>query len=139
MQIRNNYERQVFNGDLGHITSIDLENQVIVVNFDGRPVGYDFSQLDELVHAYAISIHKSQGCEFPVVVIPLLTEHYRMLQRNLIYTAVTRARQVVVLVGSKRAIRIALDNNRIAQRNTRLSERLRDEGLASEKSAYQTP
>jgi exodeoxyribonuclease V alpha subunit len=139
MQIRNNYERQVFNGDLGHITSIDLENQVVVVNFDGRPVGYDFSQLDELVHAYAISIHKSQGCEFPVVVIPLLTEHYRMLQRNLIYTAVTRARQVVVLVGSKRAIRIALDNNRIAQRNTRLSERLRDEGLASEKSAYQTP
>jgi exodeoxyribonuclease V alpha subunit len=126
MQIRNNYDRQVFNGDMGNISSIDLENQVVIVNFEGRLVGYDFAQLDELVHAYAISIHKSQGCEFPVVIIPLLISHYRMLQRNLVYTAVTRARQVVVLVGSKRAIRLALDNNRIVQRNTRLAERLRE-------------
>jgi exodeoxyribonuclease V alpha subunit len=125
MQIRNNYERQVFNGDLGHIASIDLENQLVTAQFDMRMVGYDLSELDELVHAYAISIHKSQGCEFPVVVIPLLIDHYRMLQRNLVYTAVTRARNLVVLVGSKRAIRIALDNNRIIQRNTQLSERLR--------------
>jgi exodeoxyribonuclease V alpha subunit len=138
MQIRNNYDRQVFNGDLGYISSIDLENQVVIANFDGRPVGYDFSQLDELVHAYAISIHKSQGCEFPVVVIPLLTEHYRMLQRNLVYTAVTRARQVVILVGSKRAIRLALDNNRIQQRNTDLVNRLRKNDRTKELPGYQT-
>jgi exodeoxyribonuclease V alpha subunit len=137
MQIRNNYDRQVFNGDLGHISSIDLENQIVMVNIDGKPVGYDFTQLDELVHAYAISIHKAQGCEFPVVVIPLLVEHYRLLQRNLIYTAVTRARQVVVLVGSKRAIRMALDNDRIAQRNTRLTERLRLEQPMEDKRGYQ--
>jgi exodeoxyribonuclease V alpha subunit len=137
MQIRNNYDRQVFNGDLGYISSIDLENQIIIINYDGRPVGYDFTQLDELVHAYAISIHKSQGCEFPVVVIPLLTEHYRLLQRNLIYTAVTRARQVVVLVGSKRAIRMALDNDRIAQRNTRLADRLRDNQPKEDVNGYQ--
>jgi exodeoxyribonuclease V alpha subunit len=137
MQIRNNYERQVFNGDLGYIDNIDLENQLVVVHFDGRPVGYDFYQLDELVHAYAISIHKSQGCEFPVVVIPLLTEHYRMLQRNLLYTAVTRARQVVVLVGSKRAIHLALINNRISQRNTLLSQRLRNVSDDHENLSYQ--
>jgi exodeoxyribonuclease V alpha subunit len=137
MQIRNNYERQVFNGDLGYITQIDLENQLVVTSFDGRPVGYDFYQLDELVHAYAISIHKSQGCEFPVVVIPLLTEHYRMLQRNLLYTAVTRARQVVVLVGSKRAMRLALNNNRISQRNTLLAQRLKDDSDNQENHSYQ--
>ncbi|NPV08162.1 MAG: ATP-dependent RecD-like DNA helicase [Anaerolineae bacterium] len=125
MQIRNNYDRQVFNGDLGRVAGIDLEEGLIVVSFDGRPVAYDFVQLDELAHAYALSIHKSQGCEFPVVVVPLLTQHYVMLQRNLLYTAVTRAREMVVLVGDRRAIAMAVRNNRVAQRNTRLADRLR--------------
>ena len=124
MQIRNNYDLQVFNGDLGHIQRIDLEDQNVIVDYDGHLVTYDFSQLDELVHAYAASIHKAQGSEFPAVVIPLLTQHYMMLQRNLLYTGVTRARKLVVLVGSKKAIDIAVHNNRISQRNTRLASRL---------------
>ncbi len=126
MQIRNNYDLQVFNGDLGQITRIDLEDQAIQVYYEERAVAYDFTQLDELVHAYAISIHKSQGSEFPVVIIPLLTQHYMMLQRNLLYTGVTRARKIVVLVGSRQAIGIAIKNNRIGQRNTRLAQRLKD-------------
>ncbi len=126
MQMRNDYERLVFNGDMGIISEIDLENQAVKVIVDGREVSYEFSQVDELVHSYAASIHKAQGSEFPVVVIPLLTEHYRLLQRNLLYTAVTRARQVVVLVGSRKAIGMAVHNDRIAQRNTRLAQRLRD-------------
>ncbi len=125
MQIRNDYDRQVFNGDLGRVTGVDLEEGLITVDFDGGPAAYEYSQLDDLVHAYAISIHKSQGSEFPVVVIPLLAQHYIMLQRNLLYTAVTRARDVVVLVGSKQAIGMAVRNDRISQRNTRLKERLR--------------
>ena len=124
MQVRNDYDRVVFNGDMGRIERIDLEDQVIIVTIDERAVEYDFSQLDELVHAYAISIHKAQGSEFPVVVIPLLTQHYMMLQRNLLYTGVTRARKLVVLVGSKQAIAMAVRNNRISQRNTRLAQRL---------------
>jgi exodeoxyribonuclease V alpha subunit len=124
MQLRNDYERSVFNGDLGQVRGIDAENQLLTVSFDGRPVQYEFSELDELAHAYAISIHKSQGSEFPAVVIPLLTQHYMMLQRNLLYTAVTRARRLVVLVGSKKAIAIAVRNNRINERNTRLALRL---------------
>jgi exodeoxyribonuclease V alpha subunit len=124
MQIRNNYDLQVFNGDQGTLYSLDLEDQVMQVDYEGRLVAYDFSQLDELVHAYAISIHKSQGSEFPVVVIPMLTQHYMMLQRNLLYTAVTRARRVVVLVGTKQAIATAVRNDRINQRNTRLAQRL---------------
>jgi exodeoxyribonuclease V alpha subunit len=126
MQIRNNYDLQVFNGDLGRIQQINAEDQVLQVEYEGRSVEYDFSMLDELVHAYAISIHKSQGSEFPVVVIPLLNQHYMMLQRNLIYTAVTRARKLVVLVGSKQAIWTAVQNDRIQQRNTRLAQRLKE-------------
>ncbi len=135
MQIRNDYERQVFNGDMGRIHRLDLEEAVALVNFDDRVIQAEFSQLDELVHAYAVSIHKSQGSEFPAVVIPLLNQHYLMLQRNLLYTAVTRARKLVVLVGSRQAIAIAVRNNRIAARNTRLAARLqtvpqtRDTGL----------
>ncbi|MCD6284772.1 MAG: ATP-binding domain-containing protein, partial [Anaerolineae bacterium] len=144
MQIRNDYERQIFNGDMGEIRAIDLETHTVTVNFDavkadtvqadfvsldgagpdGLFVTYEFAQLDELVHAYAVSIHKSQGSEFPAVVVPILTQHYVMLQRNLLYTAVTRARQLVVLVGDRRAIGIAVRNNRIAHRNTRLAELL---------------
>lgn len=124
MQIRNDYDRQVFNGDMGTLSAVNLEESLLVVDFEGVAVGYEFSQLDELVHAYAVSIHKSQGSEFPVVVVPILTQHYVMLQRNLLYTAVTRARELVVLVGNYRAIAIAVHNNAITRRNTRLARRL---------------
>ncbi len=130
MQIRNNYDKDVFNGDMGYITDIDLEDQMITVNMDGRPVRYDFLELDELIHAYAISVHKAQGSEFPAVVVPLLTTHYLMLQRNLLYTAVTRAQRLVVLVGSPRAIGIAVKTDRAKERFSGLAERL---GQASDR------
>jgi exodeoxyribonuclease V alpha subunit len=137
MQVANDYERQVFNGDMGYLTTLDLEEGVATVDFDGRPVAVEFSQMDELVHAFAVSIHKAQGSEFPVVVIPLLTQHYMMLQRNLLYTAITRARKLVVLVGSKAAIAMAVRNNRIAARNTRLAERLKEYTPPRASSSYQ--
>ncbi len=124
MQIRNNYDKDVFNGDIGRIRRIDHEDGQIRVEFDGRSVKYDFSELEELIHAYAISIHKSQGSEYPAVVFPLLTQHFMMLQRNLLYTAVTRARKLVVIVGSKKALAIAVKNNLIQSRFTLLKERL---------------
>ena len=124
MQIRNNYDKEVYNGDMGIIQAMDMELQKVTVTVDGRPVVYDFLELDELVHAYAISIHKSQGSEFPAVVIPVLTSHYMLLQRNLLYTAVTRARRLVVLVGQPKAIAMAVRNNKVSERFTGLSERL---------------
>jgi len=124
MQIRNNYDKDVFNGDMGRVAGIDLEDQVLSVSMDGHTVAYDFLELDELVHAYAISIHKAQGSEFPVIVAPLLTTHYMMLQRNLLYTAVTRAQKLVVLVGSPRAIGIAVKADRAKERFSGLAERL---------------
>ncbi|MHB1160225.1 MAG: SF1B family DNA helicase RecD2 [Chloroflexota bacterium] len=125
MQIRNNYEKEVFNGDAGRIAAIDLVEQTATVVFDDdRMVPYDFSELDELAHAYAISVHKAQGAEYPAVVIPMLTQHYLLLQRNLVYTAVTRARKLVVLVGTKRALAIAIKNNRIAARYSGLKRKL---------------
>jgi len=124
MQIRNNYDKDVYNGDIGHITALDPVMHTVTVTFDGRPVGYEFLELDELIHAYAVSVHKSQGSEFTAVVIPLLTTHYMMLQRNLLYTAVTRARRLVVLVGQPRALALAVNNNAVAARFTGLTERL---------------
>ena len=124
MQIRNNYDKDVFNGDMGRITGISLEDQVVTVRMDDRPVSYDFLELDELVHAYAISIHKAQGSEFPAIVVPLLTTHYMMLQRNLLYTAVTRAQKLVVLVGSPRAIGIAIRSDQARERYSGLAQRL---------------
>ncbi len=125
MQVRNNYEKKVFNGDIGQLHSIDFNNQILRVAFDEeRFVDYDFSEFDELVHAFAISVHKSQGSEYPAVVIPLVTAHYVMLQRNLLYTAVTRAEKLVVLVGMRQAIHIAVQNNKIAQRHSGLASRL---------------
>ena len=124
MQIRNNYEKEVFNGDIGRIFHIDREGQELKVHFDDRFVTYDFSELDELVPAYAVTVHKSQGSEYPAVVIPLLTQHYMMLQRNLIYTAVTRGRKLVVLIGTKKALAIAVKNNKQQQRYSLLKERL---------------
>ncbi len=126
MQIRNNYDKDVYNGDMGTIQAIDLEMQSLTVIMDGRPVTYDFIEVDELVHAFAISVHKSQGSEFPAVVIPILTTHYMMLQRNLLYTAITRAKRLVVLVGQPRAIALAVRNDKVAQRYTGLCERLLD-------------
>ena len=126
MQAKNNYEKEVFNGDLGYIRQIELDEQMVLIDFDGQLIQYEFYELEQVTHSYAISVHKSQGSEYPVVVIPLVTEHYTMLQRNLFYTAITRAKQIVVVVGSKRAIRRAVENTRIAARNTSLAERLRD-------------
>lgn len=128
MQIHNDYDRQVFNGDIGYLQKIDLDGPTFRVNFDDRAVDYDLMQLDELLHAYAISIHKSQGSEFPVVVIPILTQHYMMLQRNLLYTAVTRAKKLAVLVGSRGAIATAVKNQRVRLRNTMLAQRLKTLG-----------
>jgi exodeoxyribonuclease V alpha subunit len=125
MQIRNNYDKDVYNGDVGRIVKIDPEEREVAVRFDDRQVGYDFNDLDELVLAYAITVHKSQGSEYPAVVIPLHTSHYVMLQRNLLYTALTRSRGLAVLVGSKKAIAIAVRNHRIQERHTGLARRLR--------------
>ncbi len=125
MQIRNNYDKEVFNGDMGRITALDPVDQVLAVRIDDADVVYDFSELDELVHSYAVSVHKSQGSEYRAVVVPVLTQHYVMLQRNLLYTAVTRAKELVVLVGTRRAIGIAIRNNKIVERHTALDARLR--------------
>ncbi len=125
MQIVNNYDKDVYNGDIGRIISIDTEAQEVRVAFDGREVGYDYTDLDELVHAYAVSVHKSQGSEYPAVVVPILTQHYVLLQRNLLYTAVTRGKKLVVLVGTKKALAIAVKNNRTRNRYTLLERRLR--------------
>jgi exodeoxyribonuclease V alpha subunit len=124
MQTRNNYDKETFNGDIGRLVAIDMENQAFTVEIDERRVHYDWSEADELVHAFAISVHKSQGSEFPAIVLPVMTQHYLMLQRNLLYTAVTRAKQLVVLVGQKRAISIAVRNSRVAERHSGLSVRL---------------
>ncbi len=125
MQIANNYDKEVYNGDIGRITGIDMVAQEITVAIDNREVLYDFSELDELIHAYAVSIHKSQGSEYPAVVIPILTQHYILLQRNLLYTGVTRGKKLVVIVGTKKALAIAIRNNKTEERYTLLSERLR--------------
>ncbi|MCX5827715.1 MAG: AAA family ATPase, partial [Deltaproteobacteria bacterium] len=124
MQIRNNYDKEIFNGDIGRIFHIDEEDQEIKVLFDERLVTYEFADLDELVPAYAVTVHKSQGSEYPAVVIPIMTQHYMMLQRNLIYTAVTRGRKLVVLVGTKKALAIAVKNNKTEQRYSLLKQRL---------------
>jgi exodeoxyribonuclease V alpha subunit len=126
MQIRNNYDLEVFNGDIGRVAAIDEEEQLVRVTLDGRDVIYDFASLDELVLSYACSIHKSQGSEYPCVVIPLHTTHYLMLQRNLLYTAITRAKRLAILVGEERALRIAVGNRKVRTRFTRLAERLRE-------------
>ncbi len=127
MQVRNDYDKEVFNGDIGRIVAIDGVNQTITVQMDERRVVYDWGEADELTHAYAISVHRSQGSEYPVVVMPVLTQHYLMLQRNLLYTAVTRAKKLVVLVGSWKALRIAVRNNKVAERHSGLSLRLAEE------------
>ncbi|HRR34686.1 MAG TPA: ATP-dependent RecD-like DNA helicase [Kiritimatiellia bacterium] len=124
MQLRNNYDKEVFNGDIGFIKQVDEEDRALVVLFDGRPVRYAQSELDELVLAYACSIHKSQGSEYPAVIVLLHTQHYKLLQRNLLYTAITRGKRLVLVVGSSRALHIAIKANQVRERRTSLRERL---------------
>ncbi len=126
MQIKNNYDKNVFNGDIGIIVRIDSEARLVIISFDDREIEYDFSDLDETVLAYAISIHKSQGSEYPAVVLPVMTQHYILLQRNLIYTGVTRGKKLVVIVGTKKALAIGVNNDKTQQRFTYLKQRLRE-------------
>lgn len=128
LQLRNNYDKDVFNGDLGRILGFDAQDEVLRAEFDGREVEYGFDELDEIGLAYAISVHKSQGSEYPAVVMPVVAQHYMLLQRNLIYTGLTRARKLAVLMGSRRAMHMGLGNERGRQRHTSLAVRLAKEG-----------
>jgi len=122
MQTDNDYDKEVFNGDVGYVRSIDPAPQEMVIEFDGRPVEYQFGELDEIALAYAVSIHKSQGSEYPAVVIPMMMQHYMMLRRNLLYTGITRGRNMVVLVGQKRAIGMAVKGRVEGRRWSKLEE-----------------
>ncbi|MGA2469045.1 MAG: ATP-binding domain-containing protein [Thermodesulfobacteriota bacterium] len=124
MQTVNNYDKEVFNGDIGWVSMIDQEDRELTIDFDRRLINYDYSDLDEVVLAYAISVHKSQGSEYPVVILPVTAQHYMLLQRNLIYTGITRAKKLVVLIGTKKALAIAIRNNKPQLRFTHLSVRL---------------
>lgn len=124
MQLRNNYDKDVFNGDLGYIREVDTEDRMLTVDFDGKKVEYDVTELDELTLAYATTIHKAQGSEYPIVVMPVLMTHFVMLQRNLIYTGITRAKKICVLIGAMKALAYAVRNVSVLKRNTSLRERL---------------
>ena len=124
LQLRNNYDKGVYNGDLGRITAIDSTEQAVMVQVDDREISYDFSDVDELTLAYAMTVHKSQGSEYPAVILPMHTTHYPMLQRNLLYTAITRAKRLLVVVGTKKAIAIATRNDAIRRRYSGLADRL---------------
>ena len=124
MQLRNNYAKEVFNGDQGYIREVDTEDRMLTVDFDGKKVEYDVTELDELTLAYATTIHKAQGSEYPIVVMPVLMTHYVMLQRNLIYTGITRAKKICVLIGATKALAYAVHNMSVLKRNTSLRERL---------------
>jgi exodeoxyribonuclease V alpha subunit len=128
MQIENDYDKEVYNGDIGFVEDVDPVSSELIAIFDGRAVTYGFGELDALVLAYAATIHKSQGSEYPVIVIPVMTQHYTMLQRNLLYTGVTRGKRLVVLVGQKKAVAIAVHNVSGRRRWSKLNEWLR--GLA---------
>jgi exodeoxyribonuclease V alpha subunit len=126
MQVVNDYDKQVSNGDMGRIVRIDLEEKLVDVLFEGEwQASYAFTDLDELTHGYAISVHKAQGSEYPSVIMPVLPQHHRLLQRNLLYTAVSRARQLVVLAGSREALARGVQTNSSYKRNSALVERLR--------------
>ena len=124
MQLKNDYNKEVFNGDLGIVRAIDLTEKEVTIDFDGRDVTYDYADLNEITLAWAKSIHKSQGSEYPVVILPLYTSHYVMLSRNLFYTGLTRSKKLALIVGSEKAIAIAVKQVRQQQRYTRLRERL---------------
>jgi exodeoxyribonuclease V alpha subunit len=122
MQVENDYDKDVFNGDLGFVRELDLDAQEVAIAFDGRDVAYQFGELDEVMPAWAISVHKSQGSEYPAVVVPLVTQHYAMLERNLLYTAITRGKRLVVLVGQRKALAIAVKSDRHRRRFSKLRE-----------------
>ena len=124
MQIEINYDRDVYDGDIGFVAETDREEDELVAEFDGRPVRYPFGELDELVLCYATTIHKSQGSEYPVVIVPVSTQHYMMLKRNLIYTGITRGKRLVVLVGQKRALAMAMKGGKDRRRWSKLKDRL---------------
>ena len=126
LQTQNDYQKEVFNGDIGRIVSIEEAEREVIVEFDGRPVPYDFGELDELTLAYALSIHRSQGSEYPAVIIPLHTQHFLMLQRNLLYTGITRGKRLVVLVGSRKALELAVQRQDTAFRCSALRRRLQE-------------
>jgi len=126
MQTKNNYDKEVYNGDIGIISKINIEDNTVEINFYERTISYDFTDLDEIVLAYAITVHKSQGSEYKIVIIPVTTQHYLLLQRNLLYTGITRAKEMVILIGTKKALWIAIKNNKTFHRNTLLQERLRE-------------
>jgi len=125
MQIENDYDKEVYNGDIGYIVDVDVEAAELTADFDGRTVTYGFGELDTLVPAYATTIHKSQGSEYPAVVIPVMMQHFMMLQRNLLYTGVTRGKRLVVLVGQKKAIAMAVRNAASRRRWSKLDEWLK--------------
>jgi exodeoxyribonuclease V alpha subunit len=126
LQTVNDYQKEVFNGDIGRVTAIDPVEQELTVEYDGRPVIYDFGELDELMLAYGMSIHRSQGSEYPAVVIPLHMQHFVMLQRNLLYTGITRGKKLVVLVGSRKALAAAVQRQDTARRYSALGRRLQE-------------
>ena len=129
MQLKNDYNKEVFNGDLGIVMNIDQTEKEVIINFDERDVVYDYADLNEITLAWATSIHKSQGSEYPVVILPLYTQHYVMLSRNLFYTGLTRAKQLALIVGSEKAIAIAIKQVKQQQRYTRLKQRLTNNNL----------
>jgi exodeoxyribonuclease V alpha subunit len=124
MHLRNNYTKEVFNGEIGTVCRVDHDLGGVWVNYEGRQVAYDPADLDELALAYAISVHKSQGSEYPVVILPMVTRHYVMLQRNLLYTALTRARKMVILIGSAKAVRVAVQADAPRRRRSLLAWRM---------------
>ena len=124
IQLKNDYEREVFNGDLGKIAEIDPVEQKMIINYDGRSVTYDYADLNEVGLAWAISIHKSQGSEYPVVILPLYMQHFLLLSRNLFYTGLTRAKKLALVIGSEKAIGFTVKQQKEQQRYTRLEERL---------------
>lgn len=136
MQIRNDYDKEVFNGDIGTITKVDMEERELTVLFDDREVVYDVTELEELSLAYAVTIHKAQGSEYPIVVMPFTMSHFVMLQRNLLYTGVTRAKKILVLVGEKKAVYYAIKNETTAGRNTCLARRLQENSRESKEAQF---
>ena len=124
MHLKNDYQKEVYNGDIGIVERIDNQKSELAVNYYGKIVSYDFDELDEMTTAYAISIHKSQGSEYPAVIVPLMTQHYVLLQRNLLYTAMTRGKKLVILIGTRKALNIALKNDKPHRRLSGLANRL---------------
>ena len=136
MQTVNNYDKDVFNGDIGHVSRVDPEDGMMILNFDGREVAYELGELDEVALAYTVTVHKSQGSEYPAVVIPLAMQHYPMLERNLLYTGVTRGKQLVVIIGQPKALAMAVRTIKSMRRLTNLAGRLRQGEPVTEKSEW---